>query len=320
MAQLLFASPPTQPPIETPRVNPTIGMTWTSWDGTVWDLVSGAQGVALQSGVRGLNMPSITRYTQTFAGVHGSRGTGWVAQEREVFWPVLLYKPTGDPTWADLDALFWRSMHPERPGTWSVKGPSPHAETRTLSCKFQSDGGHSMGAVPSVRGWERYNVYLAAEKPFWLGPTISDSWGPGAPTPFFGAQLTISSGSSTATATVSNPGDLEAWPMWTIIGPVGSASIGLNGRQISAPFAVPAGKALRIDTDPTRQTIRFGDWDAAKQELRNGVDRFTDMGNISFTPIPAGQNLPLQLTLQEPGTTAGVLMSLTPRYFRAWGN
>lgn len=318
MAQLLFASPTTPPPIEAPPANPTIGMTWTSWDGAVFDLVTGLQGVALQSGVRGLNMPPITRYSQTFAGIHGSRGTGWVAKEREVFWPILLYKPVGDPTWGELDSLFWRSMHPERPGTWSVKGPTYEAETRTLSCSFQSDGGHAMSAIPSIRGWERYNIYLAAEKPFWMGPTIRRSWGAGSPAPFFSEKLTISSGSSMARATVTNTGDLEAWPEWTIVGPVDSASIGLNGRAIQVPFSIPAGKALRIDTDPTQQTIRYGDWDPAKLVLGNDIDRFEDMGSISFTPVPAGKDVPLALTIQAPGSGAGVRMSLTPRYFRAW--
>lgn len=322
---LIFASPATPPPVNQAGITPSIEMTWTSWDGTEWDLVSGRQGVALQSGVRGLNMPSLTRYAQTSAGVHGSRGTGWIAKEREVFWPTLIYKPSGDPTWGELDGLFWRSMHPERPGTWTVTGPAATSAPRTLSCTYESDGGHSLSKIPSVRGWETYGVYLTAEKPFWMGERVKRSWGTRTPTNFFGSgapSFNISSGSSVSTATVSNPGDVDAWPEWTVVGPIKSGSIGLNGRSVNIPFNIPAGKAVYVDTDPSKQTILYGDWivdpTTLEGRMANTADRFMDMGQIDFAPIPSGEDLPLQLTLAEPGVGAGVVMHLTPRYFRAW--
>lgn len=323
MVSLVLATPATPPPLEQPVVNPSIEMTWTSWDGTVWDLMSGRQGVALQKGVRGLNMPPVAHYSQTSAGIHGSRRTGWVAKDREIYWPTLIYKPTGDPTWSELDSRFWRSMHPGRPGTWSVRGAAANSELRTLSCTYESDNGHAMGSVPSVRGWETYGIYLSAEKPFWLGPRIIGNWNPKSPSSFFGnggPPFYISSGSSRDSATVTNPGDLDAWPEWTVIGPTPSTTIGLNDRLITVPFDIPEGKALRIDTDPLRQTVMFGDWvdNSDGGVLRNAVDRFVDMGRIEFTPVPSGKDLPLRIEFGASNPAAGVRMRLTPRYFRAW--
>lgn len=57
-----------------------------------------------------------------------------------------------------------------------------------------------------------------------------------------------------ANAKINNPGDVDAWPTWTIIGDSTAAAVGVGTSVVEVPFVVPAGKALVVNTDPTVQT------------------------------------------------------------------
>jgi hypothetical protein len=320
MASIAYAAPPVEM-LATARMPQGMRMTWESWDGTLWDIASGAEGVALMPGVRGLNMPPMRRHVQTSPAVHGSRRTGWIANEREVFWPTLVYREADQYDWAKLDGDFWTSMHPDRPGIWSVTDPS--GATRKLTCVYDNDSNHSTDILPSIQKWERYGIYLAAEQPFWVGATIKRGWSGSGGTSFFGSgapSFNISTASSASTATISNPGDLDAWPRWTIVGPSTTTTIGIPGRIISVPFNIPAGKALVVDTDPSKQTVLYGDWVADPiggfGHITSPVSRFADMGAIDFATVPAGEAVPLDIVINGAGV---VLMELVPRHFRAWG-
>jgi len=320
MASIVYAAPPVDM-LATARLPQGMRMTWESWDGQLWDIATGAEGVALMPGVRGLNMPPTKRHTQTSPAVHGSRRTGWITAEREVFWPTLVYRESGVYDWAQLDGDFWRSMHPDRPGIWSVTDPS--GNLRKLTCVFDNDGGHSTEILPSIQGWERYGIYLAAEQPFWTGERLRRGWSGAGGSSFFGTgapAFNISTASSASTATIGNPGDLDAWPKWTIVGPSTTTTIGIPGQVIQVPFNIPAGKALEVDTDPSRQTVIYGDWSqnvfTGFGEISSQVSRFSDMGAVEFAPIPAGEAVPLSIVINGSGV---VLMELTPRHFRAWG-
>lgn len=296
-------------------------MHWEAWDGTVWDIASGTDGVALMPGVRGLNMPPFKRHTQTSPSVHGSRRTGWITEEREVFWPLLVYREAGQYDWTRLDDAFWRTMHPDRPGKWRVT--DPFGATRRLTCVFDNDGGHSTEILPSITGWESYGIYLAAEAPFWMGDPVRRGWSGAGGTNFFGSgapSFTISTATTTSTATITNPGDIDAWPKWTVVGPSAATTIGIPGRVITIPFNIPAGKAVQIDTDPAKQTVVYGDWVPTPLNgfgtIENQVSRFSDLGVIDFAPIPAGTAVPLDIQISGAGV---ILMELVPRYFKAWG-
>lgn len=320
MASIVYAAPPVDM-LASARLPQGMRMTWESWDGELWDIASGVEGVALMPGVRGLNMPPMRRHIQTSPAVHGSRRTGWITSEREVFWPLLVFREAGYYDWHKLDGDFWRSMHPDRPGIWSVTDPS--GRTRKLTCVFDNDGGHSTEILPSIQGWEKYGIYLAAEQPFWVGEALRRGWSGSGGTSFFGSgapSFNISTASSAATATINNPGDLDAWPKWTVVGGSTTTTIGLPGQLIQVPFNIPSGKALQVDTDPSRQTVIYGDWVpnalTGFGQIANPINRFADMGSIDFAAVPAGEAVPLSIVINGGGV---VLMELVPRYFRAWG-
>lgn len=303
----VLLSAPSLPPSVPTEPWPGCSQTWTGWDGSLWQ-ISGdpSSGVRLKEGVRGLAMPQWQRYSTLSPAVPGSRHRGSVASDREVLWPLGVYNDVGSAEWIAYDRAFWRTMHPDRPGLWRFT--SPTGQTRSLPCRFVTDGQHTFRTDPSRMGWQLYAVALLADEPFWQGEPIVRSFKAAAPAPFFGAgapSFAISSGSTLANATIDNPGDEPSFPVWTLEGPFTSATVGVDGRSIVVPFALAAGQSLVIDPRPTEQT-------AIDQA---GVERTGQLGAVDFAAVPPGVSVPLTLSMVGTGT---VTAELTPLYFRAW--
>lgn len=311
---IIYGAPTLPPAVDHPDWS-GMEMTWQGWDGSEWVISDRSQGVVLLAGVRGLSMPPTRRFLSRSGARHGSRSRGWITDEREVFWPLKVFNKEGSAAWLKHERAFWNTMHPGKTGLWVVKQPVGGA-SRSLEIKFTGDGGHAFETVPSVTGWQHYGIYLAAEQPFWMGKPERGLWAVTPPKDFYddgsGTRLFyISSGSTMVNATMNNPGDVEAWPVYTVVGPSTSATIG----GVTVPFEVPAGKAVRVDTapGPLSQTALFGDWVGG--QLLNPVDRTIELGTVDFAPIQPGTARKLTLNMVGAGE---IRAELTPLYFRAW--
>lgn len=280
-------------------------MTWTGWDGSVWSLTDPASQVRLKQGVRGLSMPPVRRYSSASAGVPGSRWRGASPEERQVFWPLAVHTAPGQG-WVDQDSAFFRTLDPERPGIWRVQQPDGGA--RSLRCRFVDDGQHTYVTGPAGIGWAFYGITLVAEQPYWEGEPLVRYFNAAPPVLFFGTPqvFSLDPGSTVATATVDNPGDVDAYPVWTVTGPTTGVTLGVGGRLIEVPFALADGEVLVVDPRPTAQTAI----------MSTGVERTAELGEADFAPIPAGESLALSLDLAGAG--GSVQVSLTPLHYRAW--
>ena len=304
----VYVAPPALPPS---AVSPWSRMSheWVGWDGSSWMLSDPKSGVFLtQEGVEGLAMPPAVDWVSPGSpGLHGQEFTGWVAEARPVFWPIFLFHDSGSKYWQERDTAFWRSLRRGEYGTWRV---TTTAGTRELRCRFSDDGGHTFDRDPHYFGWASYGVSLMADDPFWKGPSVRRSWKQGDPVQFFGGALGkaplfhIMSGSQLSTATMTNEGDVDAWPRWTVTGPLSSVSVGVGDAQVSWSGTLLEGQVLTIDSDPRDQTAFI-----------DGVDVTADLGAYDFAPIPPGEDRSLSLTMSGTGT---VTAEITPRYFRAW--
>jgi len=156
------------------------------------------------------------------------------------------------------------------------------------------------------RGWASYGVSLIADNPFWTGEPVRRTWSQSEDSDFYAQMmpLNISSASTLSSAAMTNEGDLEAWPVWTIKGPLTSVTVGVDGRTVQWNVPLTATDILVIDTDPTVQSAWL-----------NGVDVTAQLGSADFAPIPAGHERPLSLTMAGTGS---VEAAITPRHFRAW--
>lgn len=306
MAAIVFAAPFTPPP--PPKSWFGLGMTWTGSDGVVWDLTTGEGGVVMMPGVRGLTMPPVTHHKSVYASVPGSRWRGYSVQDREVFWPIQVFNDLGSEEWILRDRAFWKTLAPNKTGIWTVTQPT--GEKRTLRLRLRDDGDPVFSHDPSLAGWSNYGLTFDAEQPFWEGEggVVSKTFTPSSESNFFGTEggtpFRISRSSTVTTALMNNPGDVEAYPTWTIEGPCTAATVGVGGVNITIPFAIATGQRLVINTAPSSQ-----------QAIMAGTDRTADLGTVNFAPIPPGVNVILSLSITGTGS---ITASITPRYFRAW--
>lgn len=304
MSTVILGSAPTRPPAPpAEEARALTGMTWTGWDGSVWDLLSWGSGVFLATGIRGMSMPPIDRHVTE--SVVGTRWRGMTIGEREVFWPLCIFTRSSETEWLRLEREWWRTMRPDKVGTWTVRLPS--GEQRSLPLRFSDDGDHSYRTDPARHGWQLYGLRLVAEEPMWRGSPIVRIWGDEAPVSFFGSgapPFHVSSNRTMGSAVITNPGDVEAWPTWTLLGPWASADITMGDQTISVPFPGAAGETLVIDADPWGPSAMMG-----------GVDRMGDVSQVGFAPIPAGADIPVGLDMAGTGS---VRVEFTPAYYRAF--
>lgn len=305
MSPVVYASGQIGPgPVAAPG---GLTMSWTGWDGSVWDLAdSSVSGVVMGPGVRGLGAPPSQRFSTSSPAVAGSRFRGSRVLEREVFWPLSVLADTG-LGWVDRDSAFWRTLRVDAPGSWAVT--SPGGTTRTLRCRL-ADVDEEFVVDPTRHGWASYGVHLVADDdPFWSGAPLVRSFSPGSPVDFFdpagSPPFHISAGNLLATATLDNPGDVDAFPIWRVDGPTTSVTVGVDGRNIVIPITVAGGASLTVDTRPQAQTAIRSD----------GTDVTASLGAVDFAAVPPGAVVPLSLSMVGTGT---VTATLQPRYFRAW--
>ncbi|WP_460994390.1 hypothetical protein [Sinomonas soli] len=311
--------PATPPPLPTPS---QIGlrMVWEGWDGNEWELTDWRSGVYLpDEGIEGLHLPEYVHYVQDAPGIAGQTYNGSTAKPRDVFWPLCIWTEDGSIAWADEDAKFWRTIDPERSGKWRVWGP--RGTCRTLRCRLEK-APHSYARDPVYDGWAVYGLNLKADQPYWEGPQITtEEFRTATGRDFLpaasGDGYWVSPGSTLESAAMTNPGEVDAWPRWSI-GESDSSSVGVGGAQIVVPFAVPADKVLVIQTDPRIQTATLHDLDDFDDEgapISGGEDVTVDLGDTEFAPIPAGEGRKLDISLTGPGA---IKAAITPLYRRAW--
>ncbi len=303
---------PPAPPVEVYR---GLGLTWFGWDGSQWRLTDWTRGVFVtNAGVRGLTMPPLDTYTSTSPTVAGSRWRGVRTLDRECFLPIYIFHDAAQQAWIDLDRAFWRTMHPEKVGVLAATQPS--GETRRLECRFVDDGDWAFTQDPTTFGWASYGIRLSGA-PYWQGEPIVREWRAAEPVPFFGPPgvVNISSGSTLGTATITNPGDVTGHVMWTVFGPSTSAQLGVRGKTIEIPFAVPDGQALRVDTRPDRLLATLHNVTDGIVSDRVVRDLTDSLGDAQWTGIPAGADVPLSLAIAGTGS---VCAELIPLFYRMW--
>ena len=289
-----------------------LDMKWIGWDGSEWVLSDETNGTVMMPGVRGLNMPPVIHHRAAHASVPGARWRGATVDVREAFWPIQIYSDNGSQDWIEKDRAFWRTMDPMQVGSWVVTQPDGTA--RTLRLRFIDDGQHSFEHDSAQDGWTNYGITLAAEQPFWEGEEIGGSWEAGAPEPFFGTSggpaFTISPGNTFNQAKILNPGDVPAYVVWRVYGPLTGATVGVNGRNIEIPFTIASGQVLVIDTAPTAQVALQGSATGTQTS-----DKTPNLGNIDFAPLPPGKTSTLSLSMSGTGRISA---TFNPLYYRAW--
>lgn len=285
------------------------GVIWHGCDGSVWDMVDPTSGVVLTpDGTRGLGMPTFDRWTTSSPALPGSRYQGSRTQERTWMWPIFIYSSTDSLDYLAKESAFWASVRPDVKGTIELKHPT--GKSRFLDLRFVDDSGVTFGMDPSQNGWAVYAVNMVADdQPYWYSNTITRTFQAPSDVDFFessGGVFFISPGGTTDDASIPNPGDVNAWCIWTVTGSHGGCVLSVGGGSLTLP-AMADGVTWTIDTRPDQMT-------AVDQD---GADQSADI-TWNPAPVPPGEEVTLTIDLTSPDDEVSVRCELTPLHFRAF--
>lgn len=282
-------------------------------DGTTWDLLDRTSPVTLTAGLGGLHLPKASHRWSSTAARPGRTWKGAVLDARTFTMSVLVGDPqppfrTGDD-WRTLDSQFWQALSYEDTATLQVGD-------RTLPFRLDEDNDFDYAKDPALIGKAVYPIACIADRPEWSGQPVtatfgyadtgSDNYygaGAGLGPPFY-----VGSSGLFDTAAVPNPGDLPAFPVWTITGPALAATVGVAGHTVTLPFPLNRGDVAIIDSEA--QTITDS----------QGNNLWPQMGYtvVDFAPVPTGDLVPVVVGMAGAQAGASVTVDLTPRYRRAW--
>lgn len=123
-----------------------------------------------------------------------------------------------------------------------------------------------------------------------------------------GSSDTGDSGDPNALTTINNPGDVEAWPVWTITGPMTQLRAWNQtlGTRFALTYKLTELQTITITTD--QPTVRGpGDTNLSKY-----IDWFNTAGT-ELWPLADGNNI-VGLEVDGANTTTAVQLAFTPRY------
>lgn len=228
--------------------------TWIAPDGSVWPLMDEASGVrTLAEGISGLDAAPIT-LTRDKQARGGTRVRHVQAEERVITWPLEI--------WSDESHLEfvqrWRTMLDAITQTTEL-GPGwlqlarPDGTVRQIACYYQDgfEGKQGLGILA-----DQAVITLLAPDPYWqdtVATSIPRDYATGHP--FLAPFPTVSSAHVLGDTVVTNPGEITAWPEWTITGPASGLTATLTSTGASftlSPGATAHGNLLAGETATIR--------------------------------------------------------------------
>ncbi|MGW1546607.1 phage tail protein [Streptomyces sp. NPDC002346] len=294
-------------------------ITYIDPSGTRWPMTDTTlEWYALADGVSGLGAAPYTLTSDPHPR-GGARLRHVQAQPRTIVWPVLV-KGTDHvvftTNWRSLARAFTRTLR-DGPGVLEVARPD--GRVRRISV-YYSDGWDGRGQQATGITWDSAVVTLWCEDPYWVDampvPVRRET---GAQVDYLVPYPSVSPGQVLGTTTVTNPGDVEVWPTWSITGP---ASVITFTRENTAPPGQPdnsaaftldmadtvhgpllAGETVTVSTDPPR--VRSG----TGENLIGGLN----WPAAVLWSLPPGET-PVVFQLDGAAAGSAVDLSFYPRY------
>ncbi|WP_055523445.1 phage tail domain-containing protein [Streptomyces graminilatus] len=270
--------------------------------------------IMLQPGATGLDMPPFELHTDDSPNLDGSMFRGARAATRQILLPLFVYG-IDRKTLRSFKRKLANALNPKL-GYCVLTFVESDGVSRHLQC-YYAGGMEGNESVDSAGfRWISYGIQLNAVDPWFYGDKeFSDRWAFGAPQAFLGNPFfPLTLGHSTVTAgtiQLTNPGDIEAWPIWTLTGPLKSfeftgpdgTSWGIPAR-LSGVDALLSHRTLTVDCRPGYKTVKDDE----------GTNYFSLLSpNPSLWSVPPGKST-VQADLVAGSGTPSVSVSLIPRY------
>lgn len=259
-------------------------------------------------GVDGRFMPPVDLIKDRIPGQAGARLREVQVGEREVTLPVTVFG-AGEEGLRDRVRQLLREFDPTR-GPGILRCTAVDGTMRELECTYK-DGlrGREFAGETGVR-WQRMVLVLEAHAPFWQDTNPTDlTYRAASSGPFLSAQflpVKLTSDTLLGTQVLTNDGDRDAFPVFTVRGPATRFTLAndTTGQSLTYEAALADGDVLTIDTRPFRKTVR----------LANGTNRYDQLaiGGALWSLPPGPSSIRLDLT----GSTAASFVTVSFR--RLW--
>ena len=284
--------------------------TWTSPDGALWDLtddISLPFGVSTLNGVAGIGAAprAVTRRPLATGGTAGR----WShADEQLIAWPLYVHddnNPAGfTGLWRQITRAFTSTTPPAgtpRPGTLRITRED--GSWREIGCIYL--GGFEE-ADDQGQGWDNNTAVLSlvAPDPWWYGPSVvALSFDHTLARSYLNPYETVSPSAAQGEQMIDVLGDVDALPVWTLIGPATSYTVTLPTGSFTFDAALLGGESVVVDVG------------ASTVVDNTGANRIGDLTwpDSELTPLPVG-SVPVDIEIVGAASGAGVHLAYRPRY------
>lgn len=234
----------------------TITATWTDPEGTVWELsnTSPDLGWFTPAGPAGWGATSYEIVTDPVP--RGGENVRFVqAKPARIVWPIYVWGETHlqfVERWRQIKRAFTMTLHRRQSGTLRVARPDGTA--REIDAYYEDGWGGESG-----ENWlfARNAITLFCPDGYWrdVEPvTAVHSYVAGSD--FLSPYPKVSDSLTLGETVLTNPGDVDAWPTWTITGPASAVSATniTTGYTFTITHALAAGEQITITTQ--QPTVR----------------------------------------------------------------
>lgn len=283
-----------------PNAVGTMYATWTDPDGNEWVLTNpDGFNWLTTNGPAGWGAPPYEIITDPLA--RGGVNVRYVrADPARITWPLHIHGDTYlefTQKYRQLRAAFLLTLHRNAPGVLTVQ--LPDASARQIELWYEEGFSGLSG-----ENWLYANpvLTLLAPDPYWRD--AADTVLPftySAGSSFLAPYPQVSS-ASLGTTTITNVGEVNAYPVWTVTGPI-VALTGTNtttGQSFQITYTLGAGQTLTISSDPPTVTGPAGE---------NLVSQL-NWPEAYLWPLVPGDNL---VTFSVSGADVGTAVQLAYR-------
>lgn len=260
-------------------------------------------------GVEGRFMPPVAYTEDAVYEQPGTRLRSVRMGARDVTLPITVIGDDEQQVRSKVRSLL-RQFNPVR-GDGTLRATSPDGTMRDLRCRYVQ-GMEGLEARDNMgRSFLRMVLVLHASSPFWTDTAASETtYTVGGTPPFLNSAWLgsrwLTSDTVLGRQVITNDGDLDAYPVFTVAGPANSVTItnDTTGERIAYEAALLAGEVLTIDTRPFVKTVTRED----------GSNRYASLSldSVLFS-LPPGSSTVL---LDVPGSTVDTYAVVS--YRRTW--
>lgn len=294
-------------PFQQPATAEPLMCTWTSYTGDSWTITDRRSPVFATQGATGLGMPDFTHWWQDSPSQDGSTWVGGKFPRGTIMIPLYISGETS----ADFlvnNRAFRRSLNPRQVGT--LRFVTPDGAYREIGCRYTTGADAGITLDPVLGRRIAYTPTWETADPAWSGPPVTVSFRYDVPLDWLDAEPNMfwfNSGRSLSSATVTNEGDLDTFPIVRVRGPFTGFTVGTASGVVTMAVTKTSAGWVDIDPRPDKRTLLdeagVSMWPYASEE------------NLEGMVVPPGADVPVTTQLIGAGAGSSVDLTFTPRYW-----